>query len=115
MLVELVEYCNIISSTLFVLLFDFFSGILIRPVALSIPYALALFYIPFVPCATIKTIRGHTGCYFRLIIGVTAVITLLQISFQVVLVAKGSDFLKSCEFLDILFRHIGLIKLSKLT
>lgn len=93
----------------------FIAGILCRPVALAIPYLLFLLYIPFVPCATIKTIRGHTGYYFRLVIGVTAVITLLQIAFQVVLLARGEEFFKSCEFLEILFRHIGLIKLNKLT
>lgn len=89
-----------------------FAGIICRPVALSIPYLLFLFYIPYVPLATTKTIRGHTGYYFKFVIAITTLIVLLQIAFQVVVVAEGSEFLKRCEFLEILFRHIGMIKVT---
>lgn len=91
-----------------------FVGIICRPVALSIAYLLFLFYIPFVPLATTKTIRGHAGYYFKLVIAITSIIVLLQIAFQVVLLAEDSEFLKSCEFREMLFRHIGMIKVSKL-
>ncbi|XP_055299200.1 piezo-type mechanosensitive ion channel component isoform X31 [Sitodiplosis mosellana] len=89
--------------------------ILVRPVALSIPYLILLFYIPFVPVATTKTIRGHTGYFFKAAIALSTITVLLQISFQIVLVSKGSDFLQSCEFLEILFRHIGMISLHDVT
>lgn len=97
--------------------FSFFLqiGIVCRPVALSIPYLIFLFYTPFVPLATSKTIRAHTGYYFKLVIAITSIVVLLQIAFQLVLVFEGSDFLKSCEFLEILFRHIGMIKLNNIT
>lgn len=95
--------------------FFIISGILCRPVALSIPYLIFLFYTPFVPVATARTIRGHTGYFYKLAIAITSIIILLQIAFQIVLLAEGSQFLKSCEFLELLFRHIGMIKLNDIT
>lgn len=96
----------------FLISFVLFSGILCRPVALSIPYLILLFYIPFVPVATSKTIRGHTGYFFKIAIAISTIIVSLQIAFQIVLVTKGAEFLQACEFLQILFRHIGMIQLS---
>lgn len=86
-----------------------------RPVALSIPYLILLFYTPFVPVATTKTIRGHAGYFFKAAIAVNTIIVLLQIAFQIVLVSENQDFLQSCEFLEILFRHIGMIRFNDVT
>lgn len=93
----------------------YFTGILCRPVALAIPYLILLFYTPFVPVATSKTIRGHAGYFFKVAIAISTIIVLLQIAFQIVLLSMGPDFLEACEFLEILFRHIGMIKLNNLT
>lgn len=93
----------------------YFAGILCRPVALSIPYLILLFYIPFVPVATSKTIRGHAGYFFKVAIAISTIIVLLQIAFQIVLFTKGQGFLQACEFLEILFRHIGMIELADVT
>uniref|UniRef100_A0A336MKE4 CSON001936 protein n=1 Tax=Culicoides sonorensis TaxID=179676 RepID=A0A336MKE4_CULSO len=108
-------------------------GLLFRPVLLSLPYLLFLLYLPFVPVATIKTMRGmeilffsqefkvkvkinaisgHTGYFLASFIGVSLLLVLLQIAFQIVLAVIGSDFLVHCEFLEKLFRHLGFIKLS---
>lgn len=93
----------------------FFAGILIRPVALSIPYLILLFYTPFVPVATTKTIRGHTGYFFKAAIALSTITVLLQIAFQIYLISDGNNLLKPCEFLEILFRHIGMIRLNEVT
>lgn len=104
---------NIYESFFF---FQIFSGILCRPVALSIPYLILLFYSPFVPVATSRTIRGHTGYFLKAVIAITSLIILSQIAFQIFLVSiEGTEYFKSCEFLEILFRHIGFIKLSDVT
>lgn len=92
-----------------------FTGILYRPVALSIPYLILLFYTPCVPVATTKTIRGHTGYFFKVAIAISTIIVLLQVAFQIFLVTKGYDLLQPCEFLEILFRHIGMIRLNDVT
>lgn len=78
---------------------------------LSLPYLLFLLYLPFVPVATIKTMRGHTGYYLGSFIGISLLLVLLQIAFQIVVGVIGSDFLQHCEFLEKLFRHLGFIKL----
>lgn len=46
------------------------------------------------------------------LIGVTLLLVLLQIAFQIVLGVIGSDFLQQCEFIEYLFRHVGFIKLE---
>ncbi|XP_063707316.1 piezo-type mechanosensitive ion channel component isoform X4 [Culicoides brevitarsis] len=85
---------------------------LFRPVLLSLPYLLFLLYLPFVPVATIKSMRGHTGVYLGTFIGVSVILVILQIAFQIVVGVIGSDFLAHCEFLEKLFRHLGFIKLQ---
>lgn len=95
--------------------FFFPAGILVRPVALSIPYLILLFYTPFVPVATTKTIRGHTGYFFKAAIALSTITVLLQIAFQIFLLSEEQNLLESCEFLEILFRHIGMIRLNDVT
>lgn len=94
--------------------FQFFIGILVRPVALSIPYLILLFYSPFVPVATTKTIRSHTGYFFKGAIALSTITVSLQIAFQIVLASKVLS-LEKCEFFEILFRHIGMISLQNVT
>lgn len=91
------------------------AGILCRPVALSVPYLILLFYTPCVPVATTKTIRGHTGYFFKAAIAISTIVVILQVAFQIVLASEGQGFLPSCEFLEILFRHIGMIRLNGVT
>lgn len=97
---------------LIVLMFASFSGILYRPVGLTLPYLLLLLYLPFVPVATEKTIRGHPGYYFQISIALTVVIFLVQIAFQIVLATLGEQIVSSCNFLEIVLRHIGMIKFN---
>jgi hypothetical protein len=68
--------------------------------------------IPFIPVATSKSIKGRTGLFLKILIGITVLLCLIQIAFQIVLVVIGDDFLPKCEFLELLFRHIGLIRLD---
>ncbi|XP_037048036.1 piezo-type mechanosensitive ion channel component isoform X2 [Bradysia coprophila] len=86
--------------------------ILYHPVGLKFPYLLLLLYLPFVPVATAKTIRGHTGYYFQISIAVTVLIFLVQIAFQIVLATLGEGIISQCNFLEILLRHIGLTKFN---
>lgn len=79
---------------------------------LTLPYLLLLLYLPFVPVATAKTIRGHTGFYFQLSITITVLIFLAQIAFQIVLATLGEQIIASCNFLEIVLRHIGFIKFN---
>lgn len=55
---------------------------------------------------------GHTGYFLASFIGISLLLVLLQIAFQIVVGVIGSDFLEHCEFLEKLFRHLGFIKLS---
>lgn len=47
-------------------------------------------------------------------IAISTIIVLLQVAFQIVLASEGKGFLQACEFLEILFRHIGMIRLNNL-
>lgn len=84
-------------------------GILYRPLGLTLPYLLLLLYLPFVPVATVKTIRGHTGYYFQFSIAIIVLIFLVQVSFQIVLLSLGQQIVSSCNFLEI---HLGIIKFN---
>ncbi|KAJ6640113.1 Piezo-type mechanosensitive ion channel component [Pseudolycoriella hygida] len=87
-------------------------GILYRPVGLTLPYLLLLLYLPFVPVATVKTIHGHTGYFFQISIAFTVLVYLVQIAFQIVLATLGEQIVSSCNFLEIVLRHVGLIKFN---
>lgn len=92
--------------------FRSFSGILYRPVGLTLPYLLLLLYLPFVPVATEKTIRGHSGYYFQISIALIVIIFLVQIAFQIVLATLGAEIVETCNFLESVLRHIGMIKFN---
>lgn len=104
--------CMAIQRILFPLITT--ACVLFRPVALSVPYLLLLLYMPWVPIASAKTIKRHTGCYFSIAIALCTIIVLLQIAFQILLATMGPTFLEQCAFLEILFRHIGMIKLNQM-
>lgn len=59
-------------------------------------------------------IVGHTGVYLKLLIVVSTLLGLAQIAFQVLLAVLGNDFVAKCEFLEILLRHVGLVRLDEL-
>lgn len=59
-------------------------------------------------------LSGHTGYYLKLLIFVSTVLCLLQIAFQILLAVLGNDFVKHCEFLETLLRHVGLVRLDEL-
>lgn len=87
---------------------------LMRPVGLSLPYLLFLFGLPFVPVATPRSIKGSAGLYFKLFISLSILLLVGQIAFQIVLIALGDQLIESCQFLEILLRHIGLVKFQDL-
>lgn len=117
------------------------SGILLRPVLLSFPYLLFLFYLPFVPVAAPRSIRGepvarardfywlltwqidfpfaissagHTGYYLKLLIFVSTLLCLAQSAFQILLAVLGNELIAKCEFLEILLRHVGVVRFDEL-
>lgn len=59
-------------------------------------------------------IVGHTGVFLKLLIFVSTLLGLAQIAFQVLLAVLGNDFVAKCEFLEILLRHVGLVRLDEL-
>lgn len=59
-------------------------------------------------------LAGHTGVYLKLLISVSTLLCLVQIAFQILLAVLGNDFVEKCEFLEILLRHVGLVRLDAL-
>ncbi|XP_055598919.1 piezo-type mechanosensitive ion channel component-like isoform X5 [Uranotaenia lowii] len=87
---------------------------LMRPVGLSLPYLLFLFGLPFVPVATPRSIKGSTGIYFKLYIVISILLLVSQIAFQIVFLALGYELIEPCKFLEVLLRHIGLVRFQDL-
>ncbi|XP_055643566.1 piezo-type mechanosensitive ion channel component isoform X1 [Toxorhynchites rutilus septentrionalis] len=87
---------------------------LMRPVGLSLPYLLFLFGLPFVPVATPRSIKGSTGIYFKIYITISILLLVGQIAFQIVFIVLGYQLIDSCQFLELLLRHIGLVKFEDL-
>ncbi|XP_058821886.1 piezo-type mechanosensitive ion channel component-like isoform X2 [Topomyia yanbarensis] len=87
---------------------------LMRPVGLSLPYLLFLLCLPFVPVAMPRSIKGSTGVFFKIYITISILLLLGQIAFQIVFVALGYQLVDSCQFWEILLRHIGLVKFDEL-
>lgn len=65
----------------------FLSGIIFRPSVLSAIYFLLLCYSPFVPIPTEQTMKGHAGIFLKILIAISTLTTLGQLSFQIVLLA----------------------------
>lgn len=57
---------------------------------------------------------GHTGFYLALLLFVSVLLCLTQIAFQIFLAIVGNDFVKKCELLEIILRHVGLVRLDEL-
>jgi hypothetical protein len=57
---------------------------------------------------------GHTGIYLALLISVSVLLCLAQIGFQIFLAVVGNDVIAKCEFLEILLRHVGFVRLDDL-
>lgn len=49
-----------------------------------------------------------------LFIVVSVLLCLTQSAFHIFLAVVGNDFIEKCEFLEILLRHVGLVRLDKL-
>lgn len=121
------------------------TGCFLRPVVLSLPYLLFLLYLPFVPVASSRSIRGNftrqsdfchtshwlqltfsnpknyslfytgfTGYYLKLLIFVSFALCALQVAFQVLLAVLGNEFIVKCDFIEILLRHVGVVRLDSL-
>lgn len=59
-------------------------------------------------------LSGRTGVYLKLLIVVSTLLGLVQIAFQILLIVLGNNFVEKCEFLEILLRHVGLVRLDEL-
>ncbi|XP_071635421.1 piezo-type mechanosensitive ion channel component isoform X5 [Temnothorax longispinosus] len=85
-----------------------------RPTGLSIVYLALMLYSPMVPIPTHKTMTGHTGIYLKICICLALLVAISQITFHIVLLSLPpyGYFLQNCEFMEKLFRHIGLVRLD---
>ncbi|XP_018306936.1 piezo-type mechanosensitive ion channel component isoform X11 [Mycetomoellerius zeteki] len=85
-----------------------------RPTGLSIVYLVLMLYSPMVPIPTHKTMTGHTGIYLKTCICLAFLVVIAQITFHIVLLSLPpyGSFLRNCEFLEKLFRHIGFVRLD---
>ncbi|XP_018574920.1 piezo-type mechanosensitive ion channel component isoform X3 [Anoplophora glabripennis] len=90
------------------------TSVIFRPSGLSALYLLILFYLPFVPVPTEKTMSGHTGIFLKILIVITSLTALGQVIFQIVLVAKPpyAEFLENDVLLEKILRHVGFIRLN---
>jgi len=57
---------------------------------------------------------GPTGYYLKLLIFVCFCLAAVQIAFQILLAVLGNDFIAKCEFLEVLLRHVGVVRLDDL-
>ncbi|CAK9812745.1 Piezo-type mechanosensitive ion channel component [Anthophora plagiata] len=85
-----------------------------RPVGLSLVYLALMLYSPHVPIPDAKTMAGHTGHYLKTCIGLSFLTTTSQFTFHIVLLALPTygHFLQNCESMEVIFRHIGFVRLD---
>ncbi|XP_076169043.1 piezo type mechanosensitive ion channel component isoform X2 [Ptiloglossa arizonensis] len=85
-----------------------------RPVGLSLVYLGLALYSPHVPIPNAKTMAGHTGVYLKTCIGLSFLVAINQFAFHLVLLALPTygHFLLKCELLEVIFRHIGFVRLD---
>uniref|UniRef100_A0A182PCF5 Piezo-type mechanosensitive ion channel component n=1 Tax=Anopheles epiroticus TaxID=199890 RepID=A0A182PCF5_9DIPT len=88
--------------------------VLMRPVALAIPYLIFLLAIPCVPVANKKTIQGPTGLFMRLLILFVVINLVVVIVFQIILIAFPGSSVEPCSLGEIILRHIGLVSFNGL-
>ncbi|XP_006609654.1 piezo-type mechanosensitive ion channel component [Apis dorsata] len=95
-----------------------FTGCVVwRPVGLSLVYLALMLYSPHVPIPDAKTMAGHTGHYLKTCIGLSFLTTTSQITFHIVLLALPTygHFLRNCEPMEVIFRHLGFVRLDSAT
>ncbi|XP_043794747.1 piezo-type mechanosensitive ion channel component isoform X2 [Apis laboriosa] len=95
-----------------------FTGCVVwRPVGLSLVYLALMLYSPHVPIPDAKTMAGHTGHYLKTCIGLSFLTTTSQITFHIVLLALPTygHFLQNCEPMEVIFRHLGFVRLDSAT
>ncbi|XP_061939821.1 piezo-type mechanosensitive ion channel component isoform X3 [Apis cerana] len=95
-----------------------FTGCIVwRPVGLSLVYLALMLYSPHVPIPDAKTMAGHTGHYLKTCIGLSFLTTTSQITFHIVLLALPTygHFLHNCEPMEVIFRHLGFVRLDSAT
>ncbi|XP_068981159.1 piezo-type mechanosensitive ion channel component isoform X3 [Bombus flavifrons] len=85
-----------------------------RPVGLSLVYLALMLYSPHVPVPDAKTMAGHTGHYLKTCIGLSFLTAVSQLTFHIVLLALPTygHFLHNCESMEMIFRHIGFVRLD---
>ncbi|XP_076388823.1 piezo type mechanosensitive ion channel component isoform X5 [Megachile rotundata] len=85
-----------------------------RPVGLSLVYFALMLYSPHVPVPNAKTMAGHTGHYLKTCIGLSFLTATSQFTFHIVLLALPTygHFLQNCELMEVIFRHIGFVRLD---
>ncbi|XP_026674428.1 piezo-type mechanosensitive ion channel component isoform X4 [Ceratina calcarata] len=85
-----------------------------RPVGLSLVYLVLMLYSPHVPIPDARTMAGHTGHFLKTCIGLSFLTATSQLTFHIVLLALPTygHFLHNCETLEVIFRHIGFIRLD---
>ncbi|XP_043514793.1 piezo-type mechanosensitive ion channel component isoform X5 [Frieseomelitta varia] len=86
-----------------------------RPVGLSLVYLALMLYSPHVPVPDAKTMAGHTGHYLKTCIGLSFLTATSQLTFHIVLLALPTygHFLHNCESMEMIFRHIGFVRLDE--
>ncbi|KAK9296007.1 hypothetical protein QLX08_009854 [Tetragonisca angustula] len=86
-----------------------------RPVGLSLVYLALMLYSPHVPVPDAKTMTGHTGHYLKTCIGLSFLTATTQLTFHIVLLALPAygHFLHNCESMEVIFRHIGFVRLDQ--
>lgn len=57
---------------------------------------------------------GGPGIFYKLLILVSITTFLLQAAFQIYLAVVGNATIVKCEFLEILLRHVGFVRLDAL-
>nr|XP_045617167.1 piezo-type mechanosensitive ion channel component-like isoform X3 [Procambarus clarkii] len=107
---------QMVATLIFRLMLPLVLGIcsVLRFSMMSLVYLLLLMAVPLLPPPTIHTMRGHTGRYLKAVVGLSVVNFLLQFIFQIVLLSLPpyAYFLRECEFLEKLLRHLGLVRLD---
>nr|UEE08537.1 putative piezo-like channel protein [Astacus leptodactylus] len=107
---------QMVATLIFRLMLPLVLGIcsILRFSMMSLVYLLLLMAIPLLPPPTFLTMRGHTGRYLKAVVGLSVVNFLLQFIFQIVLLSLPpyGYFLRECEFLEKLLRHLGLVRLD---
>ncbi|XP_049822868.1 piezo-type mechanosensitive ion channel component isoform X3 [Aethina tumida] len=93
------------------------SCVVFRPCLLSGIYLLLSCYLPFVPVPKASTMKGHTGIFLKLFIAIAVLNTLLQITFQILLVVLRpyGFILENCDFLEKVLRHVGFVRMNHIS